>query len=246
MFPLGIETIWSCTFSIPFHTIFYLNSIYQTFYIKDHSCHLKKKITFFPPSPTKLTCSSFSIAIVHLQLLHIYFTMAKWKFTGMVTPNILESMIEYTLILSILDRICEMTTKPLEYPRDPTLVDPLKNLLKIRIWGTKWKRKINKTIEWVAWWWVNAKIDKESLTLFKKTINVPKEDAEDYHCVVFTHAIKFFQECTSLKRPIVEHFFISLLQDLSMEDFVSLGNLLSNLIDNFMQLRACKLGCHKI
>jgi hypothetical protein len=69
----------------------------------------------------------------------------------MVTPNILESMIEYTLILSILDRICEMTTKPLEYPRDPTLVDPLKNLLKIRIWGTKWKRKINKTIEWVAW-----------------------------------------------------------------------------------------------
>jgi hypothetical protein len=69
----------------------------------------------------------------------------------MVTPNILENMIEYTLILSILDRICEMTTKPLEYPRDPTLLDPLKNLLEIRIWGTKWKRKINKTTEWVGW-----------------------------------------------------------------------------------------------
>jgi hypothetical protein len=69
----------------------------------------------------------------------------------MVTPNILENMIEYTLILSILDRICEMTTKPLEYPRDPTLLDPLKNLLEIRIWGTKWKRKINKTTEWAGW-----------------------------------------------------------------------------------------------
>jgi hypothetical protein len=60
----------------------------------------------------------------------------------MVTPNILESMIEYTLILNILDRICEMTTKPLEYLRNPALLDPLKNLLEIRIWGTKWKRKI--------------------------------------------------------------------------------------------------------
>jgi hypothetical protein len=69
----------------------------------------------------------------------------------MVTPNILETMIEYTLILSNLDRICKMTTKPLEYPRDPTLLNPFKKLLEIRIWGTKWKRKINKTTEWVAW-----------------------------------------------------------------------------------------------
>jgi hypothetical protein len=33
MFPLKIETILGCTFSISFHTIFYLNSVYQTFYI---------------------------------------------------------------------------------------------------------------------------------------------------------------------------------------------------------------------
>jgi hypothetical protein len=46
--------------------------------------------------------------------------MAKGKFTGMVTPNTLETMIEYTLISSILDRICKMTTKALEYPIDPT------------------------------------------------------------------------------------------------------------------------------
>ncbi len=32
----------------------------------------------------------------------------------MVTPNTLETMIEYTLISKILDRICEMTIKHLE------------------------------------------------------------------------------------------------------------------------------------
>ncbi len=64
------------------------------------------------------------------------FTIAKWKFTKMVTPNTLETMIEYTLISSILDIICKMTTKPLEYPRYPTLLEPLKNLLQIKTWGT--------------------------------------------------------------------------------------------------------------
>jgi hypothetical protein len=58
--------------------------------------------------------------------------MRKRKFTRMVTPNTLKIMIEYLLISSILNRICEMTTKPLEYPRDPTLLDPFKNLLKIK------------------------------------------------------------------------------------------------------------------
>jgi hypothetical protein len=43
--------------------------------------------------------------------------MGKKKLTPNVMPNTLESMIEYTLILMcILDRICEMTKKPLEYP----------------------------------------------------------------------------------------------------------------------------------
>jgi hypothetical protein len=54
----------------------------------------------------------------------------------MVTANIFETMIEYILISSILDRICEMTKKLLEYPRNPTLLNPLKNALKIKTWGT--------------------------------------------------------------------------------------------------------------
>jgi hypothetical protein len=28
--------------------------------------------------------------------------------------------------------------------------------------------------------------------LLKETINIPKEDIEDYHWVMFTHAMKFF------------------------------------------------------
>jgi hypothetical protein len=49
---------------------------------------------------------------------------------------------------------------------------------------------------------VNAKIDKESLTLLKQTINITKEDMEDYHWVMFTHAMDFFQERASLKKLI--------------------------------------------
>jgi hypothetical protein len=33
----------------------------------------------------------------------------------------------------------------------------------------------------VAWQWVNAKIDEESLAILKQTINIPKEDMKDYH-----------------------------------------------------------------
>jgi hypothetical protein len=72
--------------------------------------------------------------------------MAKQNFIGMVTLNILETMIEYTLISNMLNRICEMTTKLLEYPKDSTLLEPLKNLLEIKTFGTKWKRQIDKKL----------------------------------------------------------------------------------------------------
>jgi hypothetical protein len=101
---------------------------------------LKKKITFFPPSPPKLLAPSF------LQLPSIcncYTFILQWKnekFERIVTPNTLETMIKYTLISSILNKICEITTKPLEYPRDPTLLDPLKNLLRIKTCRIEWTK----------------------------------------------------------------------------------------------------------
>jgi hypothetical protein len=58
--------------------------------------------------------------------------------------------------------------------------------------------------------------------LLKETVNILKEDMENYH-----HAMDFFQKHASLKMPIQKHFFTSLLQDLLMEDLVSLGNFLS-------------------
>jgi hypothetical protein len=68
----------------------------------------------------------------------------KKKLSPIFKPNTLESMIEYTLITSILKRICEMTKKLLEYPKDNIKLDPLMHLLKIKTWGTKWKRVIGK------------------------------------------------------------------------------------------------------
>jgi hypothetical protein len=44
--------------------------------------------------------------------------MGKGKFSPIFTPSTLESMIEYTLISSIFERIREMTTKPWECQRD--------------------------------------------------------------------------------------------------------------------------------
>ncbi len=41
--------------------------------------------------------------------------MARGKLPPIYIADTLESMIEYTLISSILDKICEMTTKPWEY-----------------------------------------------------------------------------------------------------------------------------------
>jgi hypothetical protein len=69
----------------------------------------------------------------------------------MVTPNTLETMIEYTLISSILNRTCEMIKTPLQYQRDPTLLDPFKQLLEIKKCGLEWKKQIDKSNEWVAW-----------------------------------------------------------------------------------------------
>jgi hypothetical protein len=79
------------------------------------------------------------------------------------------------------------------------LVSPPLTFVKIKTWGIKWKRAIDKTNDWVAWqWqWANAKIDFfKNLTLLKQIINISKENMEDYHWVMFTHA----KECTSLKK----------------------------------------------
>ncbi len=74
---------------------------------------------------------------------------------------------------------------------------------------------------------MNAKIDKESFAILKQIVNIPKEDMEDYHWTIFPHAMDFFKEHTSLKKPILKHFFTSLFNNLSIEDLVTLINLIS-------------------
>jgi len=77
--------------------------------------------------------------------------MGRRRLTPNVTPNTMQSMIECTLISSILNRIREMTKKPLDYPKYDTQLIPLWHLLENKRWGTKWKRLIDKIDEWVAW-----------------------------------------------------------------------------------------------
>jgi hypothetical protein len=74
---------------------------------------------------------------------------------------------------------------------------------------------------------VHTKIDKKSLATLKQIINISKEDMEDYPWVMFTHAMDFLKECTSLKKSIPKHFFTSLLNDLLIEDLITFVNLLS-------------------
>jgi hypothetical protein len=50
---------------------------------------------------------------------------------------------------------------------------------------------------------------------------------ELYNLAMFTHVMNSFKEHVSLKKPILEHFFTSLLNNLSIEDLLTLGNLLS-------------------
>jgi hypothetical protein len=61
----------------------------------------------------------------------------------------------------------------------------------------------------------------------KQTMNISKNDMEDYNLAMFTHAMDFFKGYASLKKPIVEHFFTSLLNNLSIKDLLTFGNLLS-------------------
>jgi len=70
-------------------------------------------------------------------------------------------------------------------------------------------------------------MDKNSLFVMKQTMNILKDDMEDYNLAMFTHAMDFFKERVSLKKPIPKHFFTSLLNDLSIEDLVTFRNLLS-------------------
>jgi len=115
----------------------------------------------------------------------------------------------------------------LEYPRNNTKLDPLRHLLEIRTWGKKWKRVIDKTMEWATWQWENMKMDKENISIMKQSVNISKDDMEDYNLAMFTHAMNFFKECASLKKPILKHFFTSLLNNLSIEDLLTFGNLIS-------------------
>jgi hypothetical protein len=46
------------------------------------------------------------------------------------------------------------------------------------------------------------------LSIMREIVNISKH-MEDYNLAIFTHAMDFFKECASFKKPILEHFFTS-------------------------------------
>jgi hypothetical protein len=54
----------------------------------------------------------------------------------------------------------------------------------------------------------------------RQSVNISKDDMEDYNLAMFTHVMDLFKERASLKKLILEHFFISLLNNLSIEDLL--------------------------
>ncbi len=59
------------------------------------------------------------------------------------------------------------------------------------------------------------KMDKESLYIMIQSLNISKDDMEDYNLAMFTHVMDFCKEHVSFKKSFLKHFFISLLNNLS-------------------------------
>jgi hypothetical protein len=60
-----------------------------------------------------------------------------------------------------------------------------------------------------------------------KTPDHVTQDIKDYRWAMFRHAMEFFKQHASLKKPFPEHYFTNLLKDLSNEDLVTLCELLA-------------------
>jgi hypothetical protein len=52
-------------------------------------------------------------------------------------------------------------------------------------------------------------------------------DVKNYHWAMFKHTMEFLKQLASLKKPLLEHYFTSLLKDLSNENLVTLCELLT-------------------
>ncbi len=118
--------------------------------------------------------------------------------------------------------------KSLEYPRNDTRLVPLQHLLENITWGTKWKRAIEKTNEWATWWRANAKIDKKKSCIIQINYKHFQRGYEGLYIGQCLHMQWTFSKNVQIWRSqFPKHFFTSLLNNLSIKDLVTFGNLLS-------------------
>ncbi len=119
--------------------IAYTNSSYFLVFV--HSLNILHRTPFLLLVGSN--CNFLLLLLICLiYITSLYFIMARGKLPPIFTPNTLESMIEYTFILSIMDKICEITTKPWQYPRNDIWLLPLQHLLEFFFKRTSLKKPI--------------------------------------------------------------------------------------------------------
>jgi len=57
-----------------------------------------------------------------------------------------------------------------------------------------------------------VKLDKNNLFIMKQSVNIFKDDIEDYNLAMFTRAMDFFKEHVNLKKPIPNFFSHKLIE----------------------------------
>ncbi len=88
---------------------------------------------------------------------------------------------------------------------------------------------MDNTNEWVTWGWANANMKQQNPYIAKRRPDPKyiKHDIKDYHQKMFKRIMKYLKQHESLKKPFLEHYFINFLKHLSIEDLVTLCELLT-------------------
>jgi hypothetical protein len=82
-------------------------------------------------------------------------------------------------------------------------------------------------------------MDKENLFIMGRSVNISKDDMEDYNLPMFTHAMNSFKEHLSFKKPILEHFFHKLIEQFVNRKLVNIGEFVIYRIHESLMTTLC-------
>ncbi len=191
MFPLGIETIWGHPLFIPFQPVFLFEFNLSNLLCLGSFLLFEESKCIISPFPPKLPSSIFSITTTSLQLLNIYFTMVKRKFTAMVTPNTYDWIhlnLKHTRHNMWNDKNAFEISKRSHLTRPPQAVVKNQNT-GIRMEKTNWQNK------WMANMALGeCKDTQRKFCIIQTNCKHSKGEYGRLPWAMFAHAMDFFQE----------------------------------------------------